>query len=45
MFLVLGPVRALTVLGTVPPDAATLATPAANQEAWLGEVECPLAAI
>ena len=44
MFLVLGPVRALTCLGTVPPDAAALATAAAHQKSRRGEVQRSLAA-
>ena len=45
MFLVLGPVRALTCLGTVPPDAAALTTPTANHESRRGEVQRSLAAV
>ena len=40
----LGPVRALTVLGTVPPDAA-LATAAAHHKSRRGEVQRSLAAV
>ena len=39
MFLVLGPVRALTVLGTVPPDAVALATSTAHHKSRRGEVQ------
>ena len=45
VFLVLGPVRALTGLGTVPPDAAALATAAAHQKSRRGEVKRSLAAV
>ena len=37
MFLVLGPVLALTVLGTVPPDAAALTASTANHKSRLRE--------
>ena len=45
MFLMLGPVRALTGLGTVPPDAAALATAAAHHKSRRGEVQRSLAAV
>ena len=45
MFLMLRPVRALTRLGTVPPDAVTLTTAAAHQKSRRGEVERSLAAV
>ena len=43
--LVLRPVRALTILGTVATDAWTLRAAVADQEARLGEVECSMPAI
>ena len=39
MFLVLGPGRALTCLGTVTPDAAALATSTAHHKSRRGEVQ------
>ena len=44
MFLVLGPGRALTCLGTVTTHAATLTTPTANQKSRRREVQRSLAA-
>ena len=41
--LVLGPVRALTVLGTVPPDAVALTASTAHQKSRGGEVQRSLA--
>ena len=43
MFLVLGPVLALTVLGTVPSDAVALTASTAHQKSRGGEVQRSLA--
>ena len=45
MFLVLGPVRALTVLGTIPPDAATLTAAAANHKSRRDDGEHSIPAV